>query len=110
MEEMKYGANIQERIPKYVSGNAMDKIEVKDWFKKIKLPKKFEDIYYEFYQKTKTVFCETIVAEDFECSNDLWFQDINMFLGFLKLIVKKLEVISVFRQALQKNILLNFLQ
>lgn len=39
MEEMKYGANIQERIPKYVSGNAMDKIEVKDWFKKNQIAK-----------------------------------------------------------------------
>lgn len=84
MDEMKYGANIQERIPKYISENAMDKEEVKDWFKTIKLPQRFENSYYEFYKKTKAAFCETIVAEDFDCSNDLWLQDINIFLKFFE--------------------------
>ena len=91
MDEMKYGANIQERIPKYISENAMDKKEVKDWFKTIKLPQRFENSYYEFYQKTKSAFCETIVAEDFECSNDLWLQDINIFLNFFEINCEKIR-------------------
>ena len=48
MEEVKYGANIQERIPKYTSGNAVDEKKIKDWFKTFKLPPRFVNIYYEF--------------------------------------------------------------